>query len=56
MKLDLDADNVIYKAVTTDQVRERLDDDEVYSWLDEAQSPVFSGEKRRMFLVVEIMP
>lgn len=57
MKINLDDDHVSHHQMTVEQVRSFLDgnaDDELETKLDEAQGPVFTGERDVSYLVIEI--
>lgn len=60
--LDLGNANVFEEALTVDEIRNSEETDEssqafwekITGWLDNAQGPVFTGEQKVAYLVIEI--
>jgi hypothetical protein len=56
-KLDLDDDNVFHMSATAEEVRKWVEGEEtehLQNVLDEAQAPVFGGERKTVYVVIEI--
>lgn len=58
--LDLGNANVFEESLTVDEIRDEDSNKQdaltlkLYEWLDNAQAPVFTGEERVTYLVIEI--